>query len=230
MCRQEYQLITAHHAQAQPTRYTENAASAVRPAEALPQAGSDDEDALGAANAGELDVDMAEPTLAERLKALNVSKAEAAAAAAAGSSSEEDDVEDDSEDSDEDDSDIETSGGAKRGSSSAVPATSLTTTLIQALHSTDGPLLESCLTHSNPTLVRNTVQRLPSGTLVLTLLEQLVERLGTGKKGAQGNASVKRSRALIEWVRQTLIVHVGFLVTVSQQALWISYELLASLR
>jgi U3 small nucleolar RNA-associated protein 5 len=141
-----------------------------------------------------------------------VSKAEAAAAAAIGSSSDEDDAEDDSDEEDsEQGSSDEEQGTSKRG---AVPATTLTTTLIQALHSTDGPLLESCLTHSNPTLVRNTVQRLPSGTLVLSLLEALVERLGTGKKGAQGNASVKRSRALIEWVRQTLIVHVGFLVTV----------------
>lgn len=191
----------------------------------MPQVGSDDEDALGAANAGELDVDMAEPTLAERLKALNVSKAEAAAAAALGSSSDEDDDDDDDVEGDSDDNDDvsegdETTGGKRTSSrtTTAVPATTLTTTLIQALHSTDGPLLESCLTHSNPTLVRNTVQRLPSGTLVLTLLEQLVERLGTGKKGAQGNASVKRSRALIEWVRQTLIVHVGFLVTVSVRA------------
>lgn len=139
---------------------------------------------------------MAEPTLADRLKAMNVTKAAQAADS-------DDGTEGSDEGSDEEDEAITT-----------VPATTLTTTLIQALHSSDAPLLESCLSHTSPSLIRATVKRLPSGSLVLGLLEVLVERLGKGKKGAEGSASVKRARGLIEWVRQVLIVHVGFLVTV----------------
>lgn len=145
---------------------------------------------------------MAEPTLADRLKAMNVSKL-AQGIDAAGSDDEDAELVDEDEEED-----VIPTGPS-------VPATTLTTTLIQALHSSDAPLLESCLSHTSAPLIRSTVKRLPSGSLVLGLLEALVERLGTGKKGAQGNASVKRARGLIEWVRQVLIVHVGFLVTVS---------------
>lgn len=183
-----------------PTRYSEAETSAVRSAEAVAEVNSDDEDF---ANSGELDVDMAEPTLADRLKAMNVSKAAQSGIDAAGSDDEDAELADD----DEEDEALPTGP--------AVPATTLTTTLIQALHSSDAPLLESCLSHTSAPLIRSTVKRLPSGSLVLGLLEALVERLGTGKKGAQGNASVKRARGLIEWVRQVLVVHVGFLVTVS---------------
>lgn len=153
----------------------------------------DEDDELAA-----LDVDSAEPTLAERLKALNVD-AQAVNGRHAG---------DMAVDSDDDDALAE--GGEVR----AVPATTLTTTLIQALHSTDAPLLESCLAQTKPDLIRATVKRLPPGSLVLSLLEAIVERLGKGKKGAQRNASVDRSRGLIEWLRQVLLVHVSFLVTV----------------
>lgn len=157
-------------------------------------------------NNGELDVDMAEPTLAERLKALKVGKT--STLAAGDVDAEEEDV--DSEQDDEEDE------GAKKVAK--IPSTTLTTTLIQALHSSDMPLLESCLTHTSPTLIRATVKRLNSGTLVLALLEVLVEKLGKGKSGTGVNggsvASVKRARGLIEWVRQVLVVHVGFLVTV----------------
>lgn len=165
----------------------------------------DDEQEL--ANSGELDVDMAEPTLADRLKAMNVNKALMANGNLGGDESADDEDVLDEDDEDEDDETV------KKGPS--VPSATLTTTLIQALHSADAPLLESCLSHTSTTLIRATVKRLSSGSLVLTLLEALVERLGKGKKGKQGTASVKRSRGLIEWVRQVLIVHVGFLVTVS---------------
>lgn len=144
---------------------------------------------------------MAEPTLADRLKSMNVNKSKSAIT----NGNEGSDV--DAEEEDDEEEEEETSGPI-------VPATTLTTTLIQALHSSDAPLLESCLIHTSPSLIRSTVKRLPSGSLVLGLLELLVERLGRGKKGSQGNASVKRARGLIEWVRQVLIVHVGFLVTV----------------
>lgn len=168
---------------------------------------------------------MAEPTLADRLKALNVSEKKErrkAALAAKKASVGADDVDVASESSGseeiEEDSDEEEDGSDEEGVS-RVPATTLTTTLVQALHSSDAPLLESCLTHSNPILVRSTVKRLPSGSLVLSLLEALVERLGKEKRGREGMASVKRARALVSWLRETLIVHVGFLVTVSRFSL-----------
>ncbi|BGP13200.1 hypothetical protein JCM10213_000221 [Rhodosporidiobolus nylandii] len=197
----------------QPSRYSEHTSSSVAAASSAPDAaaGSDDEEAV---NAGELDVDAAEPTLADRLKAMNVSqkkeRRKAARKARAAEDGLDEDVEVASESSDEeDDEELEDDEGV-----SAVPATTLTTTLIQALHSQDGPLLESCLTHSNPTLVRSTVKRLPSGGLVLSLLEAIVDRLGKEKKGREGMASVKRAKALIGWLKETLIVHVGFLVTI----------------
>ncbi|GAA6064118.1 hypothetical protein JCM10212_004965 [Sporobolomyces blumeae] len=202
----------------QPTRYSEHSAATVAANSAAPDAvaDSDEEEAV---NAGELDVDMAEPTLADRLKALNVTQKKErrkAALAAKKAAVGDDDVEVASEssgseeiDSDEDDEEDDDEEGVGR-----VPATTLTTTLVQALHSSDAPLLESCLTHSSPTLVRSTVKRLPSGSLVLSLLEALVERLGKQKRGKEGMASVKRARALVAWLRETLIVHVGFLVTI----------------
>lgn len=193
-----------------PTRYNESSTSAVRSAEAIADVDSDDD----LVNSGELDVDMAEPTLADRLKAMNVNKQLA----------QQNDGSDDDESADEEDEDDEEAAG-NVSTGPIVPATTLTTTLIQALHSSDGPLLESCLNHTSPVLIRSTVKRLPSGSLVLGLLEALVERLGTGKKGTQGNASVKRARGLIEWVRQVLIVHVGFLVTVSLISLLFSSHL-----
>lgn len=201
-------------AQPQTSRYSEQSTSAVAATAVAADADSDDDEVLG--NAGELDVDMAEPTLADRLKALNVSqkKERKAAARKQRAIDADDDVEvaSESEDDEEEDFDLDDEDDDLEGR--AVPATTLTTTLIQALHSQDGPLLESCLTHSNPNLVRSTVKRLPSGGLVLSLLEALVERLGKQKKGREGLASVKRARALIAWLRETLVVHVGFLVTI----------------
>jgi U3 small nucleolar RNA-associated protein 5 len=194
------------------SRYTELAASTVRSGDAVLEANSDDEDLM---NTGELDVDMAEPTLADRLKAMNVNKAAMLTNGVVGEEGEGDVAEEDEEEDDE----IINTGPS-------VPSATLTTTLIQALHSADAPLLESCLSHTSPTLIRATVKRLSSGSLVLTLLEALVDRLGKGKKGRQGNASVKRSRGLIEWVRQTLIVHVGFLVTVRRFLLFLPSYLL----
>ncbi|GAA5887545.1 hypothetical protein JCM16303_004239 [Sporobolomyces ruberrimus] len=205
----------------QPTRYSEHTSSSVAATSAAPDAADADSDAEEEAiNSGELDVDMAEPTLADRLKALNVSQKKErrkAALAAKKASVGADDVDVASESSGseeiEEDSDEEEDGSDEEGVS-RVPATTLTTTLVQALHSSDAPLLESCLTHSNPILVRSTVKRLPSGSLVLSLLEALVERLGKEKRGKEGMASVKRARALVSWLRETLIVHVGFLVTI----------------
>jgi U3 small nucleolar RNA-associated protein 5 len=202
-------------AQPQTSRYSEQSTSAVAATAVAADADSDDDEVLG--NAGELDVDMAEPTLADRLKALNVSQKKERKAAARKQraiDADDDDVEVASESDDDDEEEFNLADEDDDLEGRAVPATTLTTTLIQALHSQDGPLLESCLTHSNPNLVRSTVKRLPSGGLVLSLLEALVERLGRQKKGREGLASVKRARALIAWLRETLVVHVGFLVTI----------------
>ncbi|KPV77009.1 uncharacterized protein RHOBADRAFT_51975 [Rhodotorula graminis WP1] len=197
-----------------PSRYSEHTSSTAA-ATAAPDAAaaSDDEEAV---NAGELDVDAAEPTLADRLKALNVSQKKERRKAARTARLD-DDVEVASESSgseDLDDDDVELGSDDEDAVGPAVPATTLTTTLVQALHSQDGPLLESCLAHSNYNLVRSTVKRLPSGGLVLSLLEAIVDRLGKQKKGREGLASPKRARALVGWLRETLVVHVGFLVTV----------------
>lgn len=210
--------LTPSLSQPQPTRYSEQASASVAAATSAPDAaaGSDDEEVIG--NSGELDVDMAEPTLADRLKALNVSQKKERKVAArkrrAAQEGADDDVEAASESDDEDFDEEELEDEDEDSAGPAVPATTLTTTLVQALHSQDGPLLESCLAHSNVNLVRSTIKRLPSGGLVLSLLEAIVERLGKQKKGREGMASVKRARALVAWLKETLVVHVGFLVTI----------------
>ncbi|KAI8983370.1 NUC189-domain-containing protein [Trametes punicea] len=99
----------------------------------------------------------------------------------------------------------------------AVPASSLTRTLIQALHSSDTRLLETCLAHSDPTLIRNTVRRLPP-QLAVPLVTACVERLNRGArgnnlKGGGGGASSQRGTALINWVKAVLITHSGHLMT-----------------
>lgn len=98
-----------------------------------------------------------------------------------------------------------------------VPAHSLSRTLAQALHSGDNALLETCLAHGDTTLIRNTVLRLPP-TLCVPLLQACVERLGRGARGEKGGgagASAQRGTSLIRWVRAVLVVHSGFLMTVS---------------
>lgn len=64
----------------------------------------------------------------------------------------------------------------------AVPANSLSRMLIQALHSSDAGLLETCLAHSNEALIQNTVRKLPA-QLAVPLLTSCVERLGRGGRG-----------------------------------------------
>jgi U3 small nucleolar RNA-associated protein 5 len=100
-----------------------------------------------------------------------------------------------------------------------IPANSLTRTLIQALHSSDTKLIETCLAHSNSDLIRNTVKRLPC-QLAIPLLNACVERLGRGAraanmKGGGAGASAQRGMALITWIRTVLTVHMGHLMTVS---------------
>ena len=99
-----------------------------------------------------------------------------------------------------------------------VPAHSLSRTLVQALHSADTRLLETCLLHSDELLVMNTVRRLPP-QLAVPLLTACVERLGRGArantaKGGGGGASAQRGTGLIRWVRAVLVVHTAHLMTV----------------
>lgn len=144
-------------------------------------------------------MDLAELTLAQRLRASEVAASKLKRKEKVVLSDEEEEEEEvSSEDNDdEDESDEEPA--------SKIPTTTLASSLIQALHSSDQPLLDSCLAHSSPTLIRETVKRVPSGGLVITLLEKLVERFGGRGRGGKGTT---------EWIRQTLVVHVGFLITV----------------
>ncbi|KAJ7071386.1 WD40-repeat-containing domain protein [Mycena amicta] len=150
---------------------------------------------------GDLDVDLAELSLGQRLTALS-------GEARPGSSSDSDD-------------DGKKKPAAKRDRATqdggAVPANSLTRTLIQALHSSDTRLLETCLAHSDQTLIRNTVRRLPP-QLAVPLITACVERLGRGAraanmKGGGGGASSQRGSTLIVWVKTVLSVHSGHLMT-----------------
>lgn len=145
---------------------------------------------------GTLDTDLAELSLGQRLTATGGNAAST-------------------------DSDEEPNPRRKRNQAEApgvVPAHSLTRTLIQALHSSDSRLLETCLTHSDVSLIRNTVRRLPP-QLAVPLLLACVERLGRGAraanmKGGGGGASTQRATALIAWIKTTLALHSGHLATV----------------
>lgn len=108
---------------------------------------------------------------------------------------------------------------AVKANISSIPSNSLTQTLIQALHSSDSRLLEMCLAHTDPKLIRNTIRRLPP-QLAIPLINACVERLGRGARGANmkgrgGGASSQRGMGLITWINTVLAVHTGHLMTVS---------------
>lgn len=159
---------------------------------------------------GALDVDLAELSLGQRLAA--VSGGDEAAHASGSSESE----------SEEGGFALQPNGKSGKSKSAApdsVPASSLTRTLIQALHSSDSRLLETCLSHSEPLLIRGTVRKLPP-QLAVPLLTACVDRLGRGNlaanmKGGGGGASSQRGISLITWVKVVLTVHSGHLMTVS---------------
>ena len=128
--------------------------------------------------------------------------------------------------SESDDDDLVSGGATSKTSKkqaksdiSVIPANSLTRTLIQALHSSDSRLLEMCLTHSDPILIRNTVRRLPP-QLAIPLITACVDRLGRGAraanmKGGGGGASSQRGMGLLTWLKTVLAIHTGHLMTVS---------------
>lgn len=174
-----------------------NGAQAVGADGMLPSA----EDLMGLPDdQAQLDPDsLNEPTLAQRLKGLNVQRS---GNAGTGANDEED------EEEEEDDE-------GRRGKRVApVGEASLAQTLTQALHSGDSSLLSSCLIHGEPGLVRATVRRL-SGPLAVRLLEACVERMARGGVRSRGALGSARARGLVEWVRQTMVCHTGYLMSVS---------------
>ncbi|OCF55196.1 U3 small nucleolar RNA-associated protein 5 [Kwoniella mangroviensis CBS 10435] len=99
-----------------------------------------------------------------------------------------------------------------------VNAASLTRVLVQALHTSDPALLTLCLSHRNPTLIRNTIRKMPA-QLALPLLKACVERLGQGKsvnKRGGGRGSVQneqQGRGTVEWVKGVLVERGALLMT-----------------
>ena len=149
---------------------------------------------------GDLDVDLAELSLGQRLTVLSGHDALRTS------------------DSDDDDDATVRHPQKRKDKEPEVPANSLTRTLIQALHSSDSRLLETCLAHSDRTLIRNTVRRLPP-QLAVPLITACVERLGRGAragnmKGGGGGSSSQRGTAMIGWVKAVLAVHSGYLMSV----------------
>ncbi|KAG2077567.1 NUC189-domain-containing protein [Suillus decipiens] len=145
---------------------------------------------------GALDADLAELSLGQRLAAISGDARPS---------------------SDSEEEQLQSPRKQKQETPNVIPAHSLTRTLIQALHSSDSRLLETCLAHSDPAMVRNTVRRLPP-QLAVPLLTACVERLGRGPraasmKGGGGGASSQRGTGLVTWVKTVLAVHSGHLMT-----------------
>ena len=172
--------------QASNKRYVEPSSLAIRSGTEIAQDVSADD---LADLEGELDVDLAELSLGQRLTALDPLASRPA----------------DAENSDSDDPERST---ARTIGTDRPNSITLTRTLIQALHSTDTKLLETCLMYGDPTLITQTVQRLPP-QLAVPLLGACVQRLGrTSAPGTQ------RAAVLVRWIRAVLVVHSGHLMTV----------------
>ncbi|KAI0344075.1 NUC189-domain-containing protein [Trametopsis cervina] len=184
----------------QTQRYTESGATAVRSGIEVGQDSTMDDLASGDIE-GELDADLAELSLGQRLTALS--------GVAPDSSKQVADSDDEAEPS-------KAAQQTDDNSVQPVPASSVTRTLIQALHSSDSGLLETCLAHTNASLIQNTVRRLPS-QLAVPLITACVERLGRGKrvgrmKGGGAGAGAQRGTGLVRWIRAVLLVHGGHLL------------------
>lgn len=133
-----------------------------------------------------------EPTLAQRLKELGFANPSQSAL-----------------DADEDDTSMPT-----KKQQSLTSEASLASSLSQALHSGDTSLLTSCLNHNDPILIRNTVRKI-SGPLSVKLLEECVNRLNGvgGHHVSKGSMGSQKARGLMEWVRATLLNHMGYLMS-----------------
>ncbi|WWC69654.1 uncharacterized protein I206_103597 [Kwoniella pini CBS 10737] len=142
------------------------------------------------------DVDMADLSLGERMLAVSNGDAPAIDSDAAA----------------------KTKSGSELTIDGPVNAASLTRVLVQALHTSDPALLTLCLSHRNPTLIRNTIRKMPA-QLALPLLKACVERLGQGKsanKRGGGRGSVQneqQGRGTVEWVKGVLVERGPLLMT-----------------
>ncbi|KAF5392540.1 hypothetical protein D9757_002154 [Collybiopsis confluens] len=148
---------------------------------------------------GNLDIDLAELSLGQRLTVLSGGNP----------------IQDDSGSEEPSSTKKQKSKNAFKDGLLVVPAASLTRTLIQALHSSDSKLMETCFAHSNASLIRNTVQRLPP-QLAVPLISACVERLGRGARGVKGGgggASSQRGTGLVTWIKTVLAIHGGHLMT-----------------
>jgi U3 small nucleolar RNA-associated protein 5 len=185
-------------------RYTEASSMAVRSGVELDQDREMD-DLVARSLEGDLNVDLAELSLSQRLTALSGANGVPGSESGSDSGSEVPAKQKDS-------------AKENKIEHSIVPANSLTRTLIQALHSSDSGLLETCLAHSDQGLIRNTVKRLPP-QLAVPLLISCTERLGRGArvgnmKGGGGAASAQRGTGLISWIKAVLAIHSGHLMTI----------------
>jgi U3 small nucleolar RNA-associated protein 5 len=176
-------------------RYGETASLALASGTELGQAEGRDDEAL---QEGDLNVDLAELSLGQRLTALSGGDWPQA-------------------ESDKEGSDHGRKPPAK--SDVTLPSSSLTRSLIQALHSSDSRLLETCLAHSDQALISNTVKKLPP-QLAVPLIIACADRLGRGPrsanmKGRGGGASSQRGSTLVVWIKTVLAIHSGHLMTVS---------------
>lgn len=212
-------------------RYTEAPSLAVRSGGELGQDEEMDDLPLRDVD-GDLDADLAELSLGQRLTALSGGNLGTNSDDNSDSESESEEPEargDSKSKSNQKSTAVSGKGERKRQRASLknsnkdnapiAPANSLTRTLIQALHSSDSRLLESCLAHSDVTLIRNSVRRLPP-QLAVPLINSCVERLGRGAragnmKGGGAGTSTQRGSGLISWIKAVLAVHSGYLMTVS---------------
>lgn len=157
---------------------------------------------------GDLDIDLAELSLGQRLTALSGVELDTRAS----------DLENEGLDTDKRTKTTRFGKTRKGEERLGISTQSLSRTLIQALHSSDTRLLELCLMHSDESVILNTVKRLPA-QLAVPLLLACVERLGRGAragtgKGGGAGASAQRGTGLVRWIRAVLIVHTAHLVTV----------------
>lgn len=154
---------------------------------------------------GELDADLAEMSLGERMRIASSSSRPGMANGATHDGGTDDEYDD---------------GQPSVGPSSSfapMTSTTLTRTLTQALHSSDSRLLDTCLQQHDPAIVRETVRHLRQNHVV-TLIDELVDRLGRGGSGGKGGASTQQARTTVAWLRAVLLCHTAYLVTVRERA------------
>ena len=123
---------------------------------------------------------------------------------------------------------VQANGNVDQKSEGPANAASLTRLLVQALHTSDPALLTLCLSHRDPTLIRNTIRKMPA-QMALPLLKACVERLGQGKHtnrrgGGRGSAqSEQHARGTVEWVKGVLVERGSILMTVSRTPSMLRY-------